>query len=349
MGLGKVDNKMKNVNKMFIRSNPGTNFATNIRGISALLVFAVHTGGFELVGNFTSMAFAKNLKILASMAPVAFFIASGYVLSVQYSKSGSLVRFYIRRYLRLTPLYACVLVFLFFQQELTLKEVLYRVLYLDAFNSSLFLSDPYGIFWTIAIEFWCSLLIPVLVYGVSSNFKYFILSLTAIISLLGPYLLVLSGMISQHAFKSILVGVFPFAVGVFFARSARNNTTKIVCLTGMILTCCLMIIFIFFGGQTNLKLLNPWWVVSLFVSSFIGYSHNKHTELKNNNTLLYLGTICYGIYLTHIPMYNLLDKFFERNIFLISLLPVLMLSSLAYVLIEYPFTRIFKNKFNYNF
>ncbi len=226
VGLGKMGNKMKNLTKIFIRSNPGTNFATSIRAISALMVFAVHTGAFELVQNFATVAFLENLRILASMAPVAFFVASGYVLTFQYSKSRGLVRFCIRRYLRLTPLYLCVLVFLFSKQEISLTGILYRIFYLDAFNSQLFLSDPYGIFWTIAIEFWCSLLILLLIFSFSKKFKYFILSLTAIISLLGPYLLVFAGINPQHAFKSILVGVFPFAVGVFFAQSASNNMTK---------------------------------------------------------------------------------------------------------------------------
>ncbi len=333
---------MKNLTKIFIRRNPGTNFATSIRGISALMVFAVHTGAFEPVQNFATVAFLVNLKILASMAPVAFFVASGYVLAFQYSKSRGILHFCIRRYLRLTPLYLCVLVFLFGKQEISLTEILYRIFYLDAFNSQLFLSDPYGIFWTIAIEFWCSLLIPLLIFGFSKKFKYFILSLTAIISLLGPYLLVFAGINPQHAFKSILVGVFPFAVGVFFAQSTSNNMTKKICLTSMILSFFMSLIYIFFGGQTNLEFLSPWWVVSVFVSSFVGYSHNKHAKLKSSSTLLYLGTICYGIYLTHIPVYNFLTKFFESNIFLISLIPVLVLSSSTYILIEYPFTRIFK-------
>jgi peptidoglycan/LPS O-acetylase OafA/YrhL len=269
MGLGKMGNKLKNLTKIFIRSNPGTNFATNIRAISALMVVAVHTGAFEAVQNFTTFYYLENLKILASMAPVAFFVASGYVLTFQYSKSRGLMRFFIRRYLRLTPLYLCVLVFLFSKQEITLTEILYRVFYIDAFNSQLFLSDPYGIFWTIAIEFWCSLLIPLLILSFSYKFKYFILFLSAIISLLCPYLLVFAGINPQHAFKSVVVGVFPFAVGVFFAQSARSNTTKRICFTGMVLSFLLSLIYIFFGGQTNLEFLSPWWIVSVFVSFFV--------------------------------------------------------------------------------
>lgn len=337
-----MGNKIKNLTKILIRNNPGTNFATSIRAISALMVFAVHTRAFNPAPNIAIGEYLENLHILASMAPVAFFVASGYVLFFQYSKSRGLVRFCIRRYLRLTPLYLCVLVFLLDKQEISLIEILYRAFYLDVFNSQLFLSDPYGIFWTIAIEFWCSLLIPLLVFSFSKKFGYCILTITLIISLFGPYLLVFVGVNQQHAFKSVLVGLFPFAVGVFFAQSANNNMTKRICLMGMILSFLLSLIYIFFSSQTNQMFLSPWWIVTIFVSSFVGYSHNNLSKLKSNSALLYLGTICYGIYLTHIPISIFVTKFFDHNIFLISLIPVLMLSSITYLLIEYPFTRIFK-------
>ena len=186
-----------------INRHPGTDYATAVRGLAALAVFGVHGSAaspfLALSRHFgRGQTQIENLSNLGAAGPMAFFITSGFVLSIVWAKqkSDGFIRYALRRYLRLTPLYFLVLIFCLISiKESTFPVLILRLIYFDAFYEPLFLREPIGILWTISIEFWLSLCIPLFICVFhSSKRPEFVLGLAFIISAMGQVLLMKLGL-----------------------------------------------------------------------------------------------------------------------------------------------------------
>jgi peptidoglycan/LPS O-acetylase OafA/YrhL len=324
-----------------IKQNPGTDFATSIRAIAAISVFIAHAGVLQMLGdNFPSYisVIAKGITMLLAMGPVAFFISSGFVLTLSYKASNkNYFNYALRRYLRLTPLYFMVLFWLYLAKELSLEDLILRLFYLDAFYPPLFNRDPIGILWTISIEFWCALLIPVFIFLFKSINPFICLCLFFIFSTLGPEILIRLGIESLQAYKSIVSSIFYFALGVFLTsikKTAANNN-----IWALVLTFSLSLTLSTIYSQ----IISPWWAICLLTTSYIGYEFSK-SKIKNTNfLLLYLGNICYGIYLFHVPIIGYISELVPSEIvFAISFPLVVTISVIAWKYIESPFIKMLK-------
>ena len=154
---------------MLLRQYGDTDFITGLRAIAALMVVAVHTRAFDGFGPVGEIA-SDNGKYGVQI----FFVISGYTIAATYLKAGQFKPYFVRRLMRIAPLYY-VAVLLFFTLIVTgaMVQPYFMQLYgsqPDAWNliSHLtFLSawdarvanSLIGVEWTIPVEiFWYAVL-----------------------------------------------------------------------------------------------------------------------------------------------------------------------------------------------
>jgi peptidoglycan/LPS O-acetylase OafA/YrhL len=77
-------------------------FLDALRGLAALAVFAQHAG---LALSYRYRSFALSIFDLGNFGVMLFFLCSGFIIPVSLERQGSLQRFWVRRLLRLFPLY----------------------------------------------------------------------------------------------------------------------------------------------------------------------------------------------------------------------------------------------------
>ena len=329
-----------------VRRHPGTDYATVVRGLAALAVMGVHASAVYPLSQFSeSVGFGDSLVInlgnLGAAGPAAFFITSGFVLSIVWErqKKYGFKRWLIRRYLRLTPLYFIALGYcLITNPSFTFSDLVLRLLYLDAFHQPLFLRDPLGILWTISIEFWLSLCIPVLVFLFRSvKYPEVTLLTTFVITLVSPTILIELGLGESMAQKSLPSALFCFAVGSYLSTFGESaESTKVF---GLFLVFSLGFTLMYLWGGY----MGAWWVTILLTTAYLGYKRTQVSKFSPPNPLLiWLGTICYGVYLLHILVIENLGSWSANWGFYLSLPPVLILASLSWVLIEDPIGGLFR-------
>lgn len=87
---------------MRIRAEDENNNFTLLR---LLLAFAVVFGHFKLLSGVVRPTFPFNF---ADAAVDSFFVVSGYLITLSYDRTRGLGAFYVRRFFRLYPMYACI-------------------------------------------------------------------------------------------------------------------------------------------------------------------------------------------------------------------------------------------------
>lgn len=160
---------------MLLRHYGDTDFITGLRAIAALMVVAVHTRAFDGFGWIGEIA-SDNGKYGVQI----FFVISGYTIAATYLKAGSFAPYFIRRLMRIAPLYyLAVLVFFtlivsgamgapYFMQLYDSKPDGYNLFmhlsFLSAWDARV-ANSLIGVEWTIPVEiFWYAALPCLLAY-----------------------------------------------------------------------------------------------------------------------------------------------------------------------------------------
>lgn len=333
------------ISSRLIYRHSGTDYATMIRGLAALAVLGVHGGGiYPFLQLASKIGFgeelAKNFSNLGNAGPAAFFITSGFVLSLVWEKQclSGYRKYAIRRYLRLTPLYLVVLMYcLVVFPEFTLSDLFFRLLYLDAFNESLFLRAPIGILWTIAIEFWLSLCIPLFIIIFRKiGHPEMVLLCAFLVSALGPVVLISFGLGDLMAWKSIPSSVFCFILGSYLSTIQKSRESAKVFKLILVFSLGFMCMYLWNG------FMGAWWLIILLTASYLGYRRSRLEVTGTPSFLIWLGTICYGVYLLHPIVLAHIGSQSASWAFYIALIPVLLLASFSWVFIEKPFSGLFR-------
>ena len=160
---------------MLLRNYGDTDFITGLRAIAALMVVAVHTRAFDGLGWIGEIA-SDNGKYGVQI----FFVISGYTIAATYLKSGAFAPYFIRRLMRIAPLYfLAILVFFTLIAAGAMPPPYFMQLYgseADAYNLFAHLSflsawdarvanSLIGVEWTIPVEvFWYAVLPVLLIY-----------------------------------------------------------------------------------------------------------------------------------------------------------------------------------------
>lgn len=251
----------------------------------------------------------------AYISVIYFFIMSGFVLTMAHRNNRNIIKYFLTRLARLMPLHIItillmVIIYYFnsrigayvagsyvFDPVIILKNLFFLHGMLPESKSFPLVNDPS---WSISIEFWSSLLIPLVAYRSNYTFR-FLLSASGFVFL---------GYISNSGVVSFsLDGYFQFLLASFsiligssiadfirlnddFSRSVSNNTP-------LIISCVLSCFFgVYMQEHNELDFLFiPPFLILLFI------------DCSDTNTLLkrifsspisqYFGRISFPLYLIH--------------------------------------------------
>jgi len=161
-------------------------FLTSLRGYAALMVFLIHGGTFLRDQNFI----LQGLVDYGKFGVEVFFIISAVTLSlsIHNTKKFNFFHYLKRRFWRIAPVYflVCIICFafagsisggvyertLFHIQPYDLQDLFYHFTFLSLFNQQ-YQDTLVGVEWTIPLEFFYYLLIPVF-YFLAKKSRWFL-------------------------------------------------------------------------------------------------------------------------------------------------------------------------------
>ncbi len=363
---------LNKINQYFFSADtkPDRNIALDgLRGIAVLLVVFSHLSNSPSEINLLPFL---NFTALGKTGVYLFFVLSSYLLdrqillAIQREKDD--LRFwknyFLRRFLRIYPLYIFLLCCYFLIYNLG-SEYCICMRDLKDIIAHLFLAEGFGPFWSIPVEFKYYLVSPFLMYIITDVFN-------SKKSLVLPFFIVLMGSISYYTYSNdyfsegIIKEMWPylpvFLSGSLLAFLEVNSNdfekSRLFDLLGFML----IIAAIVFGG-------------SYFFAEIIGWKHSHLFSFFRENILLqgllfmltiycsnrsasllkwllefkglrYIGLVSFGVYTIHWPIVKLFEELKESGEYSSSLLwiafilLVLLLSTLAHVFIEKPYSKI---------
>lgn len=338
-----------------------------IRAIAALSVVIFHTGtSFDLFGLDSYFLWGKletgkpHSFRVGAFAVTIFFTLSGFLITYLLLKEREIKEinirnFYIRRILRIWPLYFLILIvtFIFFEIlgiRYRKESIIYYLLFIV--NIALY-SDVQikylGFYWSLCVEEQFYLLWPVFIK--LSKDKYmrntlfllsFLLVLRGAFGILKPYypsLVAYNDFLGLSRFHTLLMGAL--AAMLFYNNNQifiKIFTNKYVVL-GAWITIFLPAIKDF--RVTGLHEIISLSTIILIISQIC--NKNKWINLENK-TMDFLGKISYSIYMTHVLVILLLSRYLLHfknqhvlNYFIVVFLVIvftILVSTLSYLFFE---------------
>lgn len=352
-----------------------------LRAIAALSVFVFHFSK-DIQAFYSEIHMNKIWKVFSIFADKGnlgvslFFVLSGFLITYlildEIKRNGkfNLIKFLIRRCLRIWPLYFIIILIGFlifpilFDQYQTNHDVWYYIFFLANFdeisngiNDSInFLTAP----WSVAVEeqfyfFWALLFAVV---PLKSN-----LSLNFIIGLL--YLLSVAFCLfnwqdERTIYYHTLSVCQDILVGAFFANALFQNKKWLLYLINLKK---IFVLIIYILGFTIIILKNKLFIdfglvaertVLAFFFAFIIIDQSKGVnsfiKFGKIKLLNFLGKISYGIYMYHLVVMFVLCRLIEIYLptgyyliplyFVFSLFGVISVASISYYLIEKRFLKL---------
>ena len=341
-----------------------------IRAIAALMVMFFHF--FATVDSQDEIIFSiKKYTILGQTGVSLFFVLSGFLITrILLSTKQSdfyFKNFYVRRALRIFPLYYLFLIIFYFlipvlenSPIVPFGQQFWYWIYLQNLPMTFRWkhSGPEH-FWSLAIEEHFYLFWPVLIYYLNvkriTNSILFIIAFAFVVRLI---------LVSNHdkVFYFTFSRIDELSVGALLAiwelkgRLTPKNLKRFVLLFCSILGPTL-ILWTFTGGLGfDAIQITKFIVLAFFYFSFIGLilTLNENSWLRKFfklKPLSYTGKISYGLYVFHPLCFGLVATYYKTTSIIISLLLSFVLcylvASMSYYFFESKFLLI-KKKFEYN-
>lgn len=330
-----------------------------LRAISILLVLLHHVPK-------TSASFLQTLQENGRFGVSLFFVISGFLIYSLFlreeRKTGevSLKNFYIRRSLRLFPLYYLILgIESFLVLGLNVYSSDSRQLFLDKLPSYLFYysnipltatEGPFFIAWSLAAEEQFYLIFGILFVFCSRSIN---ISLLLILLLIKPLLLIWYPDLDRSenlAFRIFLSYQEPIFIGVLLAyvldypithkwfRWLFGNTIS-VSLIWIIFF--LFIAFFPIDSRVSLQAQLLYFLQTLLVGSC---ALHRSLPLIGGSLMSHIGKISYGMYLMHMIVFNVIKRFTHTTftVLFIGVPCVIGLATLSYRYFEGPFLSLKK-------
>lgn len=132
-----------------------------LRGIAVLTVFFSHTSGRDVF-----LVPGLNFHGIGHIGVYLFFTISSYLMLKQFSKvefidKGQIIKFYIKRFIRILPLYYFILLLISYYQRLYGVNKSFN--FVSNLANHLFLVQGDGVFWSIVVELQFYILCPLII------------------------------------------------------------------------------------------------------------------------------------------------------------------------------------------
>ncbi|MDB5123514.1 MAG: acyltransferase 3 [Mucilaginibacter sp.] len=333
----------------------GSKFITGLRAYAALGVFLLHCegGGLRQFSPFTN-----SIVDFGKYGVIVFFVLSAFTISMSIdNKPGFNFRTYLlQRFLRIAPMYYVALLvgFLlganayylnYFHVDNDLKSLLLHVSFLNLFFVK-YQNNIIGVEWTVPIEFFFYLIIPLLFFQMLKrpNIIPILLMLAAIVSVSSYKFYTHSNYADLQYNWSLFKYPFSFVFGVVVYLAYRKKIFFIDNPKYANWTMLLLILVFFdyiFMGYLYKDLFSTIWIGLLIIAcqrrAFITRA------IFENVVVQYLGKISYSIYLVHMLVLTWLGSRYTGYLNpCLALAITIGISSLTYYLIEKPFIKLGK-------
>lgn len=311
---------------------------------------------------------------------VTFFVLSGFLITnilfnarnnqvtESHSKWVVIKNFYIRRVLRIFPIYYLAVLILIIFGKYTLEDIKSASVYLLTYTQNYYffkLQRWPGLlshFWTLAVEEQFYLIWPFLILFINKRYLPLVIFFSIILSLCFQFILrniAMSGVLTVEHFDS-------FGIGALMAWVICYQPKHSTLLYKGLLTFSLVGLLLLIGA--TFKVISFYIPIDFIISVISGwmilyiYLQHNHPRFRlnwfwSNRYLIFIGKISYGLYIYHnllprllnYPIINvyinpylpmLLRKQYFGWLFLVENLIVLFLAAWAsYTLIEKPFLK----------
>ncbi len=357
-----------------------------VRFIAAFMVIFSHIelnkSYFNLNHNF------HNVKHLGKLGVTLFFVLSGFLITYLLIKEKEktdtiqIKKFYMRRVLRIWPLYYTVIIlslFIFPYFEIfetpyfklridnsfeLIKIILLLILFLPNVLINIKLIPFATQTWSVGVEEQFYILWPILIEK-TKNIYYCFLGIIIFYEFLRlilnlgyfsdiKYYALISNTILSFELSSLTIG----ALGAYLFHKRHKIHTVIAQQSILIIISLFLITSLYFNF--NFGHFNSILYAILFCTLILNLvSFTKNYTLLENKYVYYLGSISFGLYMYHqiaiVFVINILQKINLLNnylIYIFSIIITILVSGLSYQFLEKPFLKkkeklsLFNNKNN---
>ena len=317
-----------------------------IRGIAALMVIVFHFFGSESQEYLEKIDLFRQLTEFGQHGVTLFFVLSGFVITRilinTRNKTGYFSLFYLKRILRILPLYYLYLIAHYYLLPVILDKPFtnfnYQIpvyFYLQNLTEVLNIkaSGP-GHFWSLAVEEHFYLLWPLVVFVINPKHLSKLIAVIIIgVFFLKYYMLKNGYSINYFTFTRVdqlLMGAILALLesnGFFKDRHALKKMLFI----GLTVFPIAVIVYIFSGKFYFIKEMMKYPILGLFFFAAIGLLiSTKDKNIINlfltSKVLQYLGKISYGLYVWHIFALRIVEKFLLTKMWIIDMFLEISLS-----------------------
>ncbi len=327
----------QSISDSFSSKLPGLN---GLRAIAALLVLFRHVYGIAALNGDTNVqAFSDRINNIGQEMVNLFFVISGFIIThilIKEEKANgtiSIKNFYIKRFLRIWPIYFLLIaITLLFNQftdlfllygELNSNSLLLLVFFLATlqpfFSSISFSVLPH--YWSLSVEEQFYIFWPLLFKYVKSINKYLIpiLIIIGMIAIRNA-----SAYMARHTANPVYVDISRFlllskfssiAIGVIGAFLFNDKAKLIFYFNRPIVQVLSWILFIFFlVSNYNIPYVHFEFTSFVYLVIILNVINGEKTIISTENKLLnWLGTISYGLYMYHWIVIPLIVELFKRT------------------------------------
>jgi peptidoglycan/LPS O-acetylase OafA/YrhL len=352
---------IKSLREVFFPKYGIHDVATVLRGLAALGVFLTHAnwGGVPLfVKRLSSKldsqiinSIFESITLLAQLGPIAFFIGSGYVLTHSIrNKKKKFSNYLISRFTRLSPLYLLT-IFMTYRlnsENESLVIILAHITFLDHFFPTIYAELTNDVMWTISVEFWLSISLFFVLRFVKSIKDLFVLLLLLQLVQTIVYFILISqiadnGSYASRFFTNYLTSMMIGSIIYICSQEISKKELRLIfSAIALFTTICFFDYVLFQKTPAGL-------IVTLFSTLFLLLPHVLNKQIIFPNLLIFLGTICYGIYLFHTIIIYIL----YRNIqilnsmqLIVALGVTIFAASLSWAIFERPLIKLVNTKRN---
>ncbi len=331
------------------RHNGRLDFLDAIRGIAATSVAIEHIGE-RLFPGF--VYFVTTYFQLGQFGVTVFFLTSGFIIPNSIERIGSLRQFWMRRLLRLYPLFLFSMVVAFALLSVGLYKMMPASLYDRPFititANLVMLQEFLGqgnilpLYWTLNFEMVFYLMVSALFVAGLLRRTVMVAALWLVLAMVAGY--ILPRVLAIHSGNGLFFNFATMFVGTVIYRLYKGqvNSRKAGAVLLLAAVSIVVINYSYFFGQSQpaflgtrsfLPMITAWF--GAYLVFVIGFHYRRRAI---NRPTLYLGRISYSVYLMQALVISAVPVTpFPVVTAVVWMLALIGISSLTYTFIERPF------------